>query len=189
MNNTVHIKNMVCPRCILAIESIFLKLEIPIQSIKLGEVVINEPLTSDQLQSLKVKLKDLGFALLESDKSVTTSKIKALIIKKLHYSSDILKVNFSDFLAESLDHDYSYLSRLFSNMEDITIERFIVKQKIERIKELLFYDEKTLTEIAFDMNYSSVSYLSTQFKKETGMTPTEYKMSKSPNLKPLDNLD
>jgi AraC-like DNA-binding protein len=180
---------MVCPRCKTAVESIFSKLEIPIQSLELGEVVINEPLTTAQIQSLKVALKELGFDLLESEKSAIVSKIKTSVIEQLHPISDNLKVNFSDYLAQKLHHDYSYLSRLFSNEEGITIERFIAKQKIERIKEQLFYGEKTLTEISFEMNYSSVAYLSTQFKKETGMTPTEFKKMHHPKLKSLDNLD
>jgi AraC-like DNA-binding protein len=188
MENTIHIKNMVCPRCITAVKEILLSLKIPFTSVELGEVKVSKALTSNQYETLKKRVKELDFEVLESEKSATISKIKALIIEQLHYTSGNLKVNFSDFLAEKIHHDYSYLSRLFSSTEGVTIERFIAKQKIERIKEQLFYNDKTLSGIAFEMNYSSVAYLSTQFKKETGMTPSEFKKLKHPSHKNLDKI-
>jgi AraC-like DNA-binding protein len=172
----------------MAVQDILDDLDISYASIELGEVIVTRPLITTQKERLAERLKGLGFELLESEKSATISKIKVLIIEQLHYTSDNLKVNFSDFLAEKLHHDYSYLSRLFSTTEGTTIERFIAKQKIERIKEQLFYNGKTLSEIAFEMNYSSVAYLSTQFKKETGMTPSEFKKSKNPKLTSIDKI-
>ena len=179
---------MVCPRCITAVENLFSKLEIPVISVELGEVITANGITPEKLSSLKVELQDLGFELLESEKTALVAKIKGAIIEQLHYNSNHLKVNYSDYLADKLNQEYSYLSRLFSTTEGITIERFIAKQKIERIKKQLFYNEKTLSEIAFEMNYSSVAYLSSQFKKETGITPTEFKKRENPNLKSLDTI-
>lgn len=179
---------MVCPRCITAVREVLDNLKISFTTVELGEVNISNTLTPLHYEKLKNSLKELGFEVLESEKSTLISKIKALIIEQLHYSSPSLKVNISQLLSEKLNHDYSYLSRLFSSTEGLTIERYIAKQKIERIKEQLFYSGKTLSEIAFEMNYSSVAYLSTQFKKETGMTPSEFKRLKHPKLLSIDKL-
>lgn len=186
--NILHIKNMVCPRCIMAVEGVFTELEIPLQNIKLGEVLVYKPLGAEKQQALNHKLKGLGFELLERGKSALISQIKSLIIQQIHYSAEALEVNFSTFLADKLRHDYSYLSRLFSSIEGSTIEKFITAQKIEKVKELLFYDELTLSEIAHRLNYSSVAHLSSQFKKETGMTPTAFKKLNGPGHKSLDGL-
>ena len=188
MEKVIHIKNMVCPRCKMAVQTILEELNIPFSSITLGEVKMATVLTTDQKEELGNKLKDIGFELLESQKSALISKIKTLIVEQLRYSADDLKVNFSVYLAEKTQQEYAYLSRLFPMVEGITIERFITKQKIERIKEYLFYNEKTLTEIAFEMNYSSVAYLSAQFKKETGMNLSAFKKMKQPKHQNLDNL-
>jgi len=179
---------MVCLRCKMAVQAVLEDLNMTYTSIELGEVQLAKPLVLAQKETLSKRLKELGFELLETEKSAVVSKIKALIVAQLHHASEQLKVNFSDYLAKETAHDYAYLSRLFSVIEGITIERFIAKQKMERIKEQLFYNQKTLSEIAFEMNYSSVAYLSSQFKKETGMTPTEFKKMKQPNLKNLDNV-
>lgn len=184
----LHIKNMVCPRCIMAVGDVLHELGIDYTQIELGEVGLNKELTTHQQTELSQKLQALGFELLESGKSALISKIKALIIAQVHHKEQILQVNFSTFLSDQLHHDYSYLSRLFSSVEGITIEKFITRQKTERVKELLFYDEMTLSEIAFQMNYSSVAHLSAQFKKETGMTPTAFKKSKKPGHSSLDTL-
>ncbi len=130
----------------------------------------------------------MGFELLETGKSALISQIKSLIIGQIHYKTESLKVNFSTFLAESLHHDYSYLSRLFSSVEGITIEKFITQQKIERVKELLFYNQLTLSEIAFQLDYSSTAHLSSQFKKETGMTPSAFKSQHKPGHRHLDSI-
>ena len=186
MEQIIHIKNMVCPRCKMAIQTILVELGIPFSTIELGEVKTSGTLSIEQKKKLGNKLKDIGFELLESEKSVLIAQIKSLIVQQVHFSSSELKVNFSDFLAEKTKHNYNYLSRLFSEIEGITIEKFITIQKIERIKELLFNKEKNLSEIAFEMDYSSSAYLSTQFKKETGMTPSAFKKMKQPNRSNLD---
>ena len=165
---------MVCPRCIMAVEQILHDLNISYSYMKLGEVKLATPLSEKQREELTQHLSEKGFELLESERSALIAKIKSLIIQQIHHERKELKVNFSDYLAEEIKQPYGYLSRLFSNVEGITIERFIARQKIERIKELLFYN-MNLSEIAFEMNYSSVAYLSAQFKKETGMTVSQFK--------------
>lgn len=185
-NKILHIKNMVCPRCIMAVKQLFEDLEIAYSSVELGEVVLKYPLSSEKMLSLAKRLKDLGFELLDSGKSVLISKIKTLIIEQVHYSEEPLNERFSAFLSRKLHHDYGYLSHLFSSVENMTIEKFILRQKIEKVKELLFYNELTLSEIAHRLGYSSVSHLSTQFKKETGLTPTSFKEMNKPEHQALD---
>jgi len=186
--DVIHIKNMVCPRCIRAVETIFKELNIPVEAVKLGEVIVAQPLAGEQQTELLLRLHELGFDLLERGKSALISKIKALIIEQIHHSPLDLKVNFSTYLADELQHDYSYLSRLFSSIEGITIKKYIRAQKIEKVKELLFYDELSLSEIAYRLQYSSVAHLSAQFKKETGMTPTAFKKLNRPGHSPLDKI-
>lgn len=177
---------MVCPRCIKAVEKTMTDLKIDFISIELGSIQIIEKLSEKQKSEFGFKLKELGFELLESNKSKLISKLKTLIIEQVHYSNEALKVNYSTYLAENLNHDYSYLSRLFSSLEGVTIEKFITQQKIERVKELMFYGNLNLSEIAFKVNYSSVAHLSGQFKKETGMTPSSFKKQRIFDRKSLD---
>ena len=184
----IHIKNMVCPRCIHTVEHIFNTASIPFIRIELGQVTTPTPLTVPQKILLDERLKEEGFELLTDHKSKLIGQIKSLLIKWIHYRSTPANKNYSLLLSEQLNHDYSYLSKLFSSVEGITIERFILRQKIEKVKELLFYNELTLSEIAHQMNYSSVAYLSTQFKNETGMTPSEFKKSKKPRRQSLDSI-
>ncbi|MCB9326456.1 MAG: helix-turn-helix domain-containing protein [Lewinellaceae bacterium] len=184
----VHIKNMVCPRCIMAIKEVFNRLDIPFIKVELGKVYLPQALDSQQRTALSEKIEPLGFELLGPATDILISTIKTLIIDQIHYSKEPLAVNFSVFLSERLHYNYSHLSRLFSSVEGITIERFITLQKIERVKGFLFYDELTLSEISFLMNYSSVAYLSSQFKKETGMTPTAFKKNRDPQHKSLDKI-
>ncbi|MBB6328073.1 AraC-like DNA-binding protein [Algoriphagus iocasae] len=184
----ILIKNMVCPRCIEAVKRTMNKLDISFQSVELGKVILQETLTEKQEELLSSKLDNQGFELLKGEKSAIISQIKSILIDQIHYSNEPLQTNYSTFLAEKLNQEYSHLSRLFSSVEGITIEKFITKQKIEKIKELLIYNELTLSEIAFQMDYSSVAYLSTQFKKETGMTPSEFKKDKKSIRKGLDQL-
>jgi len=179
---------MVCPRCIDSVEEIFAELDLEISSIVLGEVITQNEISKDQKEALHKKLNKRGFELLEDNKSKLIGKIKTLIINYIHYPKEVIHVNFSAYLSEQLHQEYSYLSRLFSSVEGITIEKFMVSQKIEKVKELIFYDELTLSEIAFQMDYSSVAYLSSQFKKETGMTPTQFKKQNKPNHNHLDSL-
>ena len=185
---TIHIKNMVCPRCMDTVEGIFDGLELEISSITLGEVITQQEISKDQKEKLNNKLSERGFELLEDNKSKLIGKIKTLVLNSIHYSKEPIYINFSNYLSDQLHHDYSYLSRLFSSVEGITIEKFVLSQKIEKVKELIFYDELTLSEIAFQMDYSSVAYISSQFKKETGMTPTQFKKLKKPGHNHLDSL-
>lgn len=184
----IHIKNMVCPRCIDTVTDIFKELDVAVSSIELGEVEVVYALNETQKTLLEEKLTARGFELLQDQKSKTITQIKSIVIEQIHYSKEVLKVNFSTLLSDKLNQEYTSISKLFSAAEGITIERFILKQKIEKVKELIFYKELTLSEIAFQMGYSSVAHLSSQFKKETGMTPTEFKKLDAPNRKSLDNL-
>ena len=184
----LYIKNMVCPRCIDTVHNIFNDLNIETSSIDLGEVVTRANVTKSQKEELETILRDKGFELLEDNKSKLISRIKSIIIEQIHHSEEVLSVNFSSLLSDHLNHEYSSLSRLFSSVEGITIERFVLKQRIERIKEFIIYNELTFSEIAFRMNYSSIAHLSAQFKKETGMTPTQFKNLKKQDRKSLDAI-
>lgn len=188
MAETLFIKNMVCPRCISTVTHLFHSMNLTPSQINLGEVLLDEKISDSEKEALNTQLKTAGFELLEPGKSSLIAQIKAAIIEQIHYSKEALKVNFSTFLSEKLNHDYAYLSRLFSSVEGITIEKYITAQKIERVKELLCYDEKTLSEIAWLMDYSSVAHLSAQFKKETGMTPTAFKNEKFSSRKMLNDI-
>lgn len=188
MSTEVKIKNMVCQRCIAAVSDLFREQSIPVESIDLGLVKLQKPLEKDQKNNLSSALESLGFELLEDKSAQLISRIKALIIQEIHQENPERKENFSSLISQNLNHDYSHLSRLFSTVEGITIEKFITKQKIEKVKELLSYGELSLSEISFLMNYSSVAYLSSQFKKETGMTPSAFKTLKSNQRNPLDKV-
>lgn len=185
---TVYIKNMVCPRCIQTVDSIFEALNIPIESITLGAVKTKDHLEEKQKTLLSGQLSSHGFELLEDHKSKLIAQVKSLVIEQVHHQEKPLEVNFSTLLAEKLHHEYTSLSKLFSAVEGITIERYLLKQKIERVKELVFYNELTLAEIAFQLGYSSVAHLSAQFKKETGMTISSFKKLRKPGHKALDSL-
>jgi AraC-like DNA-binding protein len=185
---TLHIKNMVCPRCVVSVKEVFDAANLSIQSIALGEIVLNGEFNAKQKKMVSEMLEERGFELLEDNQSKLISKIKTLLIHSIQYNTQPLHINVSDYLSENLNHEYAYLSRLFSSVEGVTIEKFVLSQKIEKVKELIFYNELTLSEIADQMGYSSVAYLSAQFKKETGMTPTEFKKQKDPGLSSLDSL-
>ena len=187
-NPKVYIKNMVCPRCIAAVEGIFKDLAIETSKIELGEVALNDPLSSVKRKELSDKLTELGFELLEPGASVLISQVKAIIIGSIHHSKNPIEGKISAFISKQLNKDYASLSRLFSSVEGITIEKFVTKQKIEKVKELLFYNELTLSEIAYQLNYSSVAHLSAQFKKETGLSATEFKNQRNPKRISLDDL-
>ncbi len=187
-NELLHIKNMVCPRCIMAVKDLLRTLEIQYKNIQLGQVFLSKEIDEQKLKSLEIHLDSLGFELLEPGKSSLISKIKTVIIEQIHHTQEPLSINFSSLISDKLHHEYAYLSRLFSSVEGITIEKFIVLQKIEKVKEYLIYNQMTLSEIANEMNYSSVAHLSSQFKKETGMTPTQFKGQTSHHRKPLDKL-
>ncbi|KDN56879.1 helix-turn-helix domain-containing protein [Flavobacterium seoulense] len=184
----IYIKNMVCGRCEMAVKNIFDEMKIAIQSIQLGEVEIATALDEKQRQLLSEQLKALGFELLDDKVSKTVERIKNLIIELVHYQNEKLKMNLSAYIADDLKQDYSALSNLFSETEGITIEHYCIAQKIERVKELLIYNELSLSQIAFQLNYSSVAHLSNQFKKTTGITPTQFKQLKGKKRKQLDGL-
>ena len=157
-------------------------------SVSLGEVDVMENITTAQRETLKTALLKSGLELLDDKKSILIEKIKGVIIEMIHYSDELPKTNFSDYLSEKLQYDYTYLANLFSETEATTIEHFIIIHKIERVKELIIYDELNLTEIAWKMHYSSVAHLSHQFKKITGLTPSFFKSLKHKKRSALENL-
>ena len=166
---------MVCPRCIAAVRQVFTDMGLTILLIELGKVVVANDIEVLQKEKLEERLSALGFELLDDKNTQLINNIKSIVVQKIHYEEETPTVNFSTLLSEKLNYDYAYLSRLFSSVEGRTIEKFIMVQKIEKVKELLSYKEMTLSEIAYQMNYSSSAHLSNQFKKVTGMSPTEFK--------------
>lgn len=179
---------MVCPRCIDTVDQIFQHLELKITAIQLGQVHIEGAISDDNKQLLKQRLTSKGFELLDNKQSRIVSEIKSIIIQVIHYQESDQLVNFSSLLSEQLRYDYTYLSRLFSSVEGQTIERYIMSQKIEKVKELLTYGEMTISEIAYNMDYSSPAHLSSQFKKITGMSPSAFKKLQKYERKFLDDL-
>jgi AraC-like DNA-binding protein len=156
--------------------------------VDLGEVEIMENITTQQREQLKGALLCLGLELMDDKRAVLIEKIKNAIIEKVHHSNEITKINFSDYLSNKLNHDYTYLANLFSEVQGTTIEQFVICHKIERIKELIIYGELNITEIAYKMNYSSVAHLSNQFKKVTGLTPSHFKGLKDKRRKPIEEI-
>lgn len=159
-----------------------------VKNIKLGEVILDKKLSDEEKQKLEEAIKPLGFEVIDDRKSRMIEKIKNIIIELVHHQDNDIKINLSDVLSSKLHHDYNYLSNLFSEVEGITIEKYFIAQKIEKVKELLVYDELSLSEIAFRLNYSSVAYLSNQFKKVTGLSPSHFKKIKEDKRKPLDEV-
>lgn len=184
----LYIKNMVCRRCIMAVEAQLQQSGLHAQHIELGEVTLTEELDAAQLQTLDNNLKHLGFELIDDRKSRLVEKIKNIIVELVHHSENSLSINLSTYLAEQLNYEYNYLSNLFSDTEGTTIEKYYISQKIEKVKELLIYDELTLSQIANRMGYSSVAYLSSQFKKETGLTPSHFKHIKDNKRRNIEDL-
>ncbi|MBK8293064.1 MAG: helix-turn-helix transcriptional regulator [Flammeovirgaceae bacterium] len=189
---SLYIKNMVCPRCITAVGQEFEKLGLHPAKVSLGEVTLEvDHIDKSQLDKLESQLKNLGFELIDNRTARLIELIKNHIIKLIHHTDQVeRKYNWSKIISEQLHHDYNYLSSLFSSVEGITLEQYIIHQKIERVKELLFYDELTLSEIANKLGYSSVAHLSVHFKKITGLTPSELKKSKRSSAlrNPLDSI-
>lgn len=181
---------MVCNRCIMVVEQIFNSLDIHPVLTTLGEVKVLEPIAPEELQKLSDLLKERGFELIDDKKSLLLEKTKSAIIDMIHHHDHFeLKVNWSHYLGEKLNVDYTYLSSLFSAISGITLEQYIIKQKVEKVKEYLIYDELTVKEISYKLGYSSVAHLSSQFKKITGLTPTAFKDSRgTPDRKPLDQI-
>ncbi|QOI97500.1 MAG: helix-turn-helix transcriptional regulator [Flammeovirgaceae bacterium] len=184
----LYIKNMVCSRCKMVVKSELEKLGLQLLAVNLGEVETATPISERQKSEIAEHLKIFGFELIDDKKSRLIDKIKTLIIELVHQQNAQLNVNLSDYLSKNLAQDYSSLSNLFSEVEDTTIEKYFINQKIEKVKELLLYDELTLSEIAFQMNYSSVAYLSNQFKKVTGFSPSHYKQLKDTKRRQIEDL-
>lgn len=188
-STTLHIKNMVCNRCIKAVKDELSALGYSIKDIELGEVNLKEDLSDRDIDHISLMLLDNGFELIDNKKSRIINRIKTLIIEYIHYDREKPEhLNLSDFLANDLGHDYSYLSNLFSSVDGITIEKYLINHKIEKAKELLVYDELTLNEISYQLGYSSVQHLSNQFKKLTGLSPSHFKKIKNKKRNPLDKV-
>lgn len=179
---------MVCDRCVMVVKNELTKLGYTPQSVILGEAEIPQELTKSEKEIIGKSLNMLGFELIDDKNSKLIEKIKNLIINYVYSSDEELRVNLSDYIESHLHKDYTYLSNLFSFTEGITIEKYFINHKIERVKELLVYDELTLSEIAYKMGYSSVAYLSSQFKKVTGLPPSRFKKIKEIKRKPLDKI-
>ncbi len=189
---TLYIKNMVCNRCIMAVKQELERQGLHPERVSLGEVNVSEDnIPEEQLQHLDSALINLGFERIDDRKARLIESIKNKIIQVIHHADKVdLKVNWSTLLSDEVHYEYNYLSNLFSSVEGITLEQYIIRQKIEKVKELLFYDELSLSEIANKLGYSSVAHLSAQFKKITGFTPSEMKKSRDidHNRKPLDSV-
>jgi len=179
---------MVCIRCQMAVKAELEKLGLHYVYVRIGEVETIEDISPEQLEQLNISLKKAGLVLMDDKKSILVEKIKSAIIELVHYREEQINVNMSDYLSEKLNYDYTYLANLFSEVNGINIEKFYLTHRIERVKELLVYDELNLSEIAFKMNYSSVSHLSNQFKKITGMTPSYFKRLKNKRRDSLENV-
>jgi len=184
----IYIKNMVCDRCRTAVASELKKNQIPYKSVELGEVEISEAISEDQIQAFRRSIEPLGFELIDDKKSRLIEAIKSEIIKMIKAPRGNKKTVFSTQLSRQLGKDYSTLSTLFSEVEGVTIERYFISQRVERAKELLAYDELSPKEIADQLNYSSVSHLSNEFKKVTGLTPGHFKNARNKMRKPLDKV-
>jgi AraC-like DNA-binding protein len=179
---------MVSLRCKMVVKEELRKLGLHFIVVDLGEIEIMEDLTESQRESLKSALLLSGLELMDDKRAVLIEKVKNVIVQMIHYSDELPVTNYSDYISEQLHYDYTYLSNLFSEVKGITIQQFIILHKIERVKELLMYDELNLTEISYNMQYSSVAHLSNQFKRVTGLTPSEYKHLRGKHRKPIEEI-
>lgn len=179
---------MVSNRCKQTVKEELKKLGLHFILVDLGEVEIMENLTTSEREQAKTALLSCGFELMDDKRAILIERIKNTIIEMVHHSTEEIKTNFSNYLSEKLEHDYTYLANLFSEVQGTTIEQFIISHKIERIKELIIYGELNITEIAWKMNYSSVAHLSNQFKKMTGLTPSHFKQLKDKRRSPIEEI-
>ncbi|MFZ4520942.1 MAG: helix-turn-helix domain-containing protein [Bacteroidales bacterium] len=184
----IYIKYMVSNRCKLAVKEALKQLGLHFIVVDLGEVEIMESITALQRTELTGILLNSGLELMDDKRAVLIERIKNAVIEMIHHSDEMIKTNFSDFISKKLDHDYTYLANLFSEVQGTTIEHYIISHKIERIKELIIYDELNITEIAWKLNYSSVAHLSNQFKKATGLSPSHFKQLKVKKRIPLEEI-
>ena len=184
----LHIKYMVSTRCKIVVQNELKKLGHNYTNVNLGEVELEENITQQERNIIKQSLLQYGLELMDDKKAILIEKVKNTIIEMVHYEDELPKQNFSDYLSEKLNYHYTYLANLFSETEAITIEHFIIVHKIEKVKELILYDELNLTEIAWKLHYSSVAHLSNQFKKITGLTPSNFKSLVNKNRSSLENV-
>ncbi|WP_396192239.1 helix-turn-helix domain-containing protein [Flavobacterium sp.] len=184
----LYIKYMVSTRCKMVVKDELKKMGIHFVMVDLGEVEIMENISDVKRAQLKAALLTSGLELMDDKRAVLIERIKNVIIEMVHYTDELPKVNYSDYISEKLHHDYTYLSNIFSEVKGITIQQFIIVHKIERAKELLLYDEMNLTEISYVLNYSSVAHLSNQFKKVTGLSPSHFKQLKDKRRCPIEEI-
>ncbi len=175
-------------RCKIVVKEVLKELGLHFIVVDLGEVEIMETLTEEVRDQLKIGLLDSGLELMDDRKAVLIEKIKSVIVEMVHHTDEATKTNFSDFLSSKLNYDYTYLANLFSEVQGTTIEQYIISLKVERIKELMIYDELSITEIAWKLNYSSVAHLSNQFKKVTGLSPSHFKQLKDKGHSPVEEV-
>jgi len=180
---------MVCIRCKMIVKQELAKLDLHYAIVELGKVELLENISKAQKNALRISLHNYGLELLEDKRNILIEQIKNVVIEYVHYADDQLKTNFSDYLTEKLNHDYTYMANLFSEVEGTTIEHFIIVHKIEKVKELLVYDELSLTEISYKLYYCSVAHLSNQFKKITGLSPSHFKKLKENRRQGLGTLE
>ena len=186
--NNIYIKNMVCRRCILTVSNIFKENGITPASVELGTVVLSEPLPEEKKDCIRCRLEEYGFEVIGDKRMRIIEQIRIGVIEFVRYLEYQEKMNLSDYLQDKCHKEYSALSKLFSEIKGISIERYCLAQRIELVKELLVYDELTVSEIADKLHYSSVAHLSAQFKAQTGLSPTQFKRMKEHKLKPLDEI-
>jgi AraC-like DNA-binding protein len=184
----LYIKYMVSLRCKMIVKDELKKLGLQYVSLDLGVVDILEEITEEQREQFKIALLKSGLELLDNQKAILIEKIKGVIIEMIHYNEELPKVNYPDYISEKLHYDYTYLANTFSEVKGTTIQQFIIMHKIEKVKELLLYDELNLTEISYKLHYSSVAHLSTQFKKITGLSPSYFKKMKQKRKNNLENM-
>lgn len=184
----LYVKYMVSRRCIMMVKQNLEEIGILYTAVRLGEIETLENVSPEQRERLRISLLNSGLELMDDTRTILIEQIKITVIELVHHSEEELKVNFSTYLSEKLGHNYTYLANLFSESEGITIEYFMITHRVERVKELILYDELNLTEISYKLNYSSVSHLSSQFKKVTGLTPTFYKKMKRKRRKNIETL-
>lgn len=177
----IYIKNMMCIRCTMVVKDQLKKISVRNAVVKLGEVEVMDTITDTQLENFRAGLLKFGLVVLDNKKSMLVEKIKKVIIELVHYKEEPLKMNFSDYLSQTLNYEYTHMANLFSEIEGVNVEHYLITRKIERVKELLVYDQLSLTEISYKLNYSSVAHLCNQFKKITGLTPSHFRKSTAVN--------
>lgn len=184
----LYIKHMVSNRCKMVVKEELAKMGLHFIIIELGEVEVMETISQEQREQLRTALQKAGLQLIDDRRSITIEKIKTAIIEMVHNADEMIHVNFSDFISRKLNYDYTYIANLFSKTQGTTIEQFIIRHKVEKIKEYISYGELNMSEIAWKMNYSSVAHLSNQFKKRTGISPSNFKRLKDKNRCPIEEI-